>query len=317
MINQRNYTKCLLIGGRGFIGCHLIKKLFSLGIEIYVLDSKNTNTLNIDIGNNINYISGDYGNKSLLRKILQQVECVIHLAYSSVPKTSFDNPIDDILLNLPNTVSLFEQAAELNKRVVFMSSGGTIYGNSDFQPIPESQINNPISPYGITKLACEKYSFMYHHLKNLDIVCVRPSNAFGEGQRAFKGQGFIATAMASILQGTPVAIFGKEGTVRDYIYVEDLVNGIAAALLKGKPGTSYNIGSGEGLTNIEVINTIFSVSKQLGFISEINYLPARNFDVKVNILDSNKLKEDTGWSNKTSFEEAIEKTWKFYLNLLA
>ena len=191
-----------------------------------------------------------------LIETLSAVDEVIDLAYATVPGTSFQNPVNDILVNLPEAVRLFEQAAKLPlRKFVWVSSGGTVYGPADKIPISEHHSTNPISPYGITKLAIEKYAHMYYHMNKLPVVCVRPANAFGEGQRVYAGQGFIGTAIASLLDGRTIDIFGTEGTIRDYLHLRDMASGIVAALVDGQPGEIYNIGSGEGYSNRQVVTS--------------------------------------------------------------
>ena len=238
---------------------------------------------------------------------------VIDLAYSTIPKTSFEDPVKDISTNLPFGVSLLQVVSEASvRKMVIISSGGTIYGEPISVPISEGQPTNPVSPYGITKLALEKYALMFHHSNKLPVVIVRPGNAFGEWQKPFSGQGFIATAIVSILEQKEITIFGKHGTVRDYVYVKDIVRGIASALDKGIPGHCYNIGSGIGRTNSDVLNTIYPLAKAVGFNPKIRILPSRKFDVSVNVLDSKKLMDETGWRISVTFEDAIKKTWDWF-----
>jgi UDP-glucose 4-epimerase len=123
---------------------------------------------------------------------------VIHLAYATVPNTSFDNPLADLLQNLPPTVELFSKVAERSGRLILVSSGGTVYGQAVQLPILENHPTNPISPYGVTKLTLEKYAHLYAVTKSLKVICVRPGNAYGVGQYPYIGQGFVSTAMASI-----------------------------------------------------------------------------------------------------------------------
>jgi len=130
-------------------------------------------------------------------------------------------------VNLPKAVRLFELASTLPlKKFVWISSGGTVYGRTSTGLIPETRPTLPLSPYGITKLAIEKYAHIYFESKGLPIVCVRPANAFGEGQRTYSGQGFIATAIASVLDGRELTLFGEQGTIRDYLHVADVATGI-------------------------------------------------------------------------------------------
>src|SRR5208283_5085757 len=132
----------------------------------------------------------DYGDRSFLADLLKDVDEVVNLAYSTVPKTSFEDPVQDILSNLPSAVNLFLATSQSSvQRLVLVSSGGTVYGKAASLPIVETHPTNPISPYGITKLAIEKYAVMYHNHTGLPVVVLRPGNAFGEGQRPFTGQG--------------------------------------------------------------------------------------------------------------------------------
>jgi UDP-glucose 4-epimerase len=129
---------------------------------------------------------------------------------------------------------------------VLVSSGGTVYGVARSLPIAEDHPTEPISPYGITKLTIEKYAGMFGAASGLPIVIVRPGNAYGEGQHASTGQGFIATAMDAICRGEAVGVFGPIGTIRDYVHVADVASGIVAAWILGAAGETYNIGTGVG-----------------------------------------------------------------------
>ena len=235
-------TNCCIIGGAGFIGQHLARALIESGRQVRVID---LHFPEYGLSSEIEYLQGDIRDASFLAESVKNADELVDLAYLSVPKTSFEDPIADITQNLPSSVALFELASKLPlKKMIFVSSGGTVYGEPVSLPLSETHPTSPISPYGITKLALEKYAFMFHKLKGLPIVCVRPSNPFGEGQRPFIGQGFIATAIASILSGLEISIFGASGTIRDYIYVGDAVKGIVSALDHGVAGECYNIGSG-------------------------------------------------------------------------
>ena len=155
---------------------------------------------------------------------------------------------------------------------------------------------------------------MFYKLKDLPIVCVRPGNAYGVRQRPFTGQGFIATAIASIMNHKEIVLFGETGTIRDYIYVTDIANGIIAALEHGKPGVCYNIGSGVGRSNKDILDAIYPFAKSVGLKPRVKILPLRQFDVPVNVLDSTKIIQETGWENTVSFHEGIEKTWRWFNN---
>lgn len=302
---------CCVIGGGGFIGQHLVQELANQGKSIIVVDLSQQFPEWLPSG--VNYITGNYSDRRFLYKVLKGIDEVIDLAYASVPKTSFDDPIQDILSNLPSAINLFEIASDLKiKKVVVVSSGGTIYGKVINLPIAEDHPTDPISPYGITKLAIEKYAKMYHTLKGLPVVFVRPANAFGERQKPFTAQGFIATAIASALTGREINLFGEQGTIRDYIYVKDVVSGIIAVLKHGKTGESYNIGSGIGRSNREVLKMIANIAKSENIELRVKVLPPRKYDVPSNILNCSKLQNETGWSPTVSLMEGLELTWRHF-----
>jgi UDP-glucose 4-epimerase len=260
-------------------------------------------------------VSGDYGNRAVLKDILSGVAEVVDLAYATVPQTSFADPFFDMLSNLPASLGLLQEAVAAGvRKVVLVSSGGTVYGVANSLPIGEDHPTNPISPYGITKLTTEKYAWMFQVVSDLPVVVVRPSNAYGEEQRAFSGQGFIATAMHSIIRGQEVAIFGSEGTIRDYIHVSDVASGIVAALDYGKPGSIYNIGSGEGRSNLDVLRDIEPLAKQAGYLLRITNLPHRRFDVPANVLDIRKLHAASGWWPQVSFTSGVARVWRAVLD---
>lgn len=302
---------CCVIGGTGFIGSHLVELLITTKRQVTVIGRSIPPTR--DLPASVRYIAGDYSSKEFLSHVLQGTKEIIDLAYSTVPQTSFENPVNDIASNLPAAVNLFEVASGLDlDKLIVVSSGGVVYGPTNHLPIAETHPTNPISPYGITKLAVEKYAFMFHRIRSLPVVCVRPANAYGERQRPFIGQGFIATAMASILINKEITIYGNQGTIRDYVYVTDIANGILSLLENGIPGTCYNIGTGIGKSNKDVMDLLIPLAKAVGLKERIKKLLPRGYDVPVNILDSMKLMDETGWKAEVSFEEGMEKTWRWF-----
>jgi UDP-glucose 4-epimerase len=301
-------TTCL-IGGSGFIGTWLVPLLGRSGRRVVIIDRR---TGDAPVGTaGIEYREGDYGDASFLRQALSDVDEIVDLAYATVPGTSFADPVNDILKNLPNAVRLFEAATERSvRKVVFVSSGGTVYGQAQHIPISEDHPTNPISPYGITKLAVEKYAFMFACTRDLPVVCVRPSNAFGEGQRSDGGQGFIAVAIAGVLAGREIPLFGPNGTTRDYIHVSDVASGILAALERGRCGTAYNIGTGEGRTNRQILGTLQGFAEKDCHRVLIREFPSRRYDVRENVLDSARLRTETGWRPVVPFEEGVRRMWE-------
>lgn len=306
-------TNILVIGGAGYIGAHLVPQLIATGRSVTVLARSATPRYELPAG--AAYVAGDFALHESISRLLDTHQEVIHLAYATVPNTSFENPLADLLQNLPPTVQLFSEAAERGVKLVLVSSGGTVYGEAVELPIRETHPTKPISPYGVTKLTLENYAYLYAATHGLKFVCVRPSNAYGVGQRPFVGQGFIATAIASAMRGTPIKIFGQRGTIRDYLYVSDLASGIVSALEHGHLSETYNLGSGVGLSNLEVIEAFKPLMREIGCEVHVENLPERAFDVKANVLDSTKLRTQTGWVPRVDFVHGLTQARDWLMGL--
>ncbi|WP_310391087.1 NAD-dependent epimerase/dehydratase family protein [Hymenobacter sp.] len=310
-IAAEGVTTCV-IGGAGFIGRAVVTELLARGRQVVVV-GRNDSPIGLPAG--VRYLENFIENGlETVREALEASTEVIDLAYSTSPGTSFDDPVNDLLVNVPETVRLFELAAGMPhlRKFVWVSSGGTVYGRTPAIPISETHPTFPISPYGITKLALEKYAHMYFETRQLPVVCVRPANAYGEGQRPYGSQGFVATAIASILDQRELTLYGEHGTVRDYLHVMDMATGIVAALEAGEPGEVYNLGSGQGLTNRQVLELLAPRAEAMGRSLWTRVQPARPFDVPANILDCGKLQKASGWQPYLSIEQGLAKTWEWY-----
>jgi UDP-glucose 4-epimerase len=310
--NATNTTNTLVIGGAGYIGAHLVPQLIATGRQVTVLGRSAAPRYELPVG--VAYVAGDFAQPELLGRLLDVHQEVIHLAYATVPNTSFENPLADLLQNLPPTVQLFSEAADRGAKLVLVSSGGTVYGEAVELPMRETHPTKPISPYGVTKLTLENYAYLYAATHGLKFVCVRPANAYGAGQMPFTGQGFIATAIASAMRGVPIKIFGQHGTVRDYLYVTDLASGIVGALEHGHVSETYNLGSGVGLSNLDVIELLKPLMREIGCEIKIENLPERAFDVKANVLDPAKLQAHTGWKPQIGFDDGLRRTFEWLRN---
>jgi UDP-glucose 4-epimerase len=301
-------TAFVLIGGAGFLGKSFSNLLTQINRGFFVVEKG-------DLDNDL-LISKNYSRKlSELRERIfsQNSECVIiDFAYASVPKTSFDDPVNDFSENLSNVIKHLDFALALKaSRYVYISSGGTIYGNQGRGLVGEDFPTLPISPYGISKLACERYVNMYYITHGLDTLIVRPSNIYGPGQKPFRGQGFISTALACAYQNKSIAVFGDGAQVRDYLYVSDFCGALVEVISNGIAGGVYNIGSELGYSINNVIDQMNNVTKREGKGLKVEYLENRPFDVTYNVLDCKKIKSSTEWRPTTDLAIGINQTWQW------
>jgi len=309
---MKSTNKVLVIGGGGFIGAHLVPQLVEKGYVVTILGRSSASSYKLPKG--ANYVVGDYSRRDLICDLLEDSNDVIHLAHSSLLGASVNDPVSNLLSDLPGTVQLFSEAARRGVKVTFISSGGAIYGQANKCPINENHPTNPISTYGLTKLTLENYARFFGEAHGLKHICIRPANAYGVGQKPFTGQGFIATAVAAATQKLPINIFGENGVVRDYLYVSDIASGIICAMERGRLSEIYNLGSGVGRSNLEIIDSIKLLMAESDRKINIENLLERKFDVRVNFLDSKKLFLDTGWKQNISFERGLKSTFDWLNN---
>lgn len=307
--------RIVLLGGTGFIG----KKLAGLCqeiAEVVVVSRHFPHQSDRILG--VTYLVGDCADPKFLTYVIKPGDHVVFLAYNSVPKTSFDDPLRDIQDNLPLAITLLEVLRNVQiSRLLYVSSGGTVYGpTSVTSPIIEEHQTNPISPYGITKLSIEKYCRMYSNLFDIPIVIARPANPYGPNQIPFSGQGFVATAAAMMMRGEALNVFGTNGTIRDYLYIDDLCSGLLILLTADiARGSIFNIGSGNGVSNIDIIKEISAIYRIAHSDIRINFLPERRFDVPYNVLCSAKLR-NLGWSPNTTLKDGLNSTINWLSNYI-
>ena len=235
--------KILLVGGGGFIGHALVVELLKYypikNLTVIGRSHKPRNALPLGV----RYVMLDASDVQNVSQIIEENTVIFDLSYATNPTTSFEDPRTDIFTNINSSMSLLSQACKpWIKKYVLVSSGGTIYGEALVEKISETHSTNPISPYGISKLMVEKYAYFFHKMKGLPIVIARPSNPYGINQIAVKNQGFIGVILDAIANGNSINIFGKTGTIRDYIHVDDLSAGLSKCMTSGKIGGIYNLG---------------------------------------------------------------------------
>lgn len=286
--------KCLVLGGAGFIGSHIVDALLERGNEVRVFDRPNIDTKNIlNSISHIEFQSGDFSNESDLAKALEGIDVVVHLVSTTIPSMSNVDPIYDVETNIAGTIRMLSLAKDTGvKKVVFASSGGTVYGEPLYLPIPENHPNDPICSYGITKLAIEKYLHLFQHLHGLDYSILRIANPYGERQNTGSGLGAINTFLWKVVNKEPITIWGDGEVSRDYFHISDLTAAFVGVIEGGIPSKIYNIGSGVAYSLNEILDVIQTVT---GEKAVVHYTPGRKSDVSSNYLDISKAQQDFGW----------------------
>lgn len=198
-----------------------------------------------------------------------------------------------------------------NLRLVFASSGGTVYGVLTSVPADERDDTRPRCAYGVSKLAVEKYLTLYHDLWRLDCVSLRISNAYGPGQKVGRNFGAISTFAAHVSRGEPITVFGDGSVIRDYIYIDDLIEAIiAAGRHRGGPRV-MNIGSGIGKSLNDIINALGRLSAKK---IQVNYAAGRDLDVPVSVLNISLAEAILKWKPRTCFEAGMVSTLNELVN---
>ncbi len=305
--------KCLVLGGGGFIGINLCERLLSEGHSIRVFErprllvgEKETDSSVLSFQKSVEWVEGDFTNPTDLDGAIADCDVIFHLICTTLPKSSNENPVYDIETNLTSTVKLLEKArAQRVKKIVFISSGGTVYGIPQRIPIPESHPTDPICSYGITKLSIEKYLHLYHYLYGLDYCILRVSNPYGEHQRAASTQGAVAVFLHQAMNRKPIEIWGDGNVIRDYIYIGDVVDALSKAVSHSGVPRTFNIGSGLGHSLNELIGTIESL---MGYTVERVYKEGRAVDVPETVLDISNARSFLSWEPRISFREGLFKT---------
>jgi UDP-glucose 4-epimerase len=316
-------VKAVLLGGSGFIGSHLAAALLRAGYDVSVYDQRLP--LPGARQDAARYALGDLFDPDPpgLEALLRGAGPVFHLAWRSLPVESNQRAIADVEHNLIGSLRLLEACVQARvSRVIFFSSGGSVYGPAQSLPISEVHPTEPRSAHAINKLAVEKYLELFRQLHGLDYVILRPSNPFGPFQNPDGGQGVIAAFLARAAAGRPLEVWGDGSVVRDYLYVSDLAQAAILAASTPNSATVYNVGSGIGRSLCDVLAAIRElvaspatrgVSQRRAGVTrqelQVCWLPARPVDVPANVLDASKANRLLGWKPAVSFDAGLRLTW--------
>jgi UDP-glucose 4-epimerase len=248
-------NNCIIYGGGGFIGSHLCEELLKQNYNVTIFDKINFAKDNlVSFKDKINIIEGDFNNEYDLLNSLDGVDYVFHLVSSTLPASSNDNPVYDVESNLISTLRLLGDVVKRKiKKVVFVSSGGTVYGVPKDVPIAEDHSRHPICSYGITKKTIEDYLYMFNYLYGLDYTVFRLSNPYGERQNPLYAQGVIPVFIKKILLNEEIVIWGDGSVRRDYIYIKDAIMPLVKSLEFKSENKVFNLGSGKGYSVNELL----------------------------------------------------------------
>jgi UDP-glucose 4-epimerase len=295
--------KSLVTGASGFLGRNLVAALIRSGEAVVAL-GRARHAVSPPAG--VIWVDADVNAFDDWPAALEEVSTIYHLAWSSLPHSANAAPSQDASTNIVGTLRLLEALrSRPGTRFVFPSSGGTVYGPLDVVPVPEEHPTKPLTAYGISKLAVENYLNFFGDTHGLVPVSLRISNLFGPGQAFGRGFGAIATLSAFALRGEPIVIYGDGKTVRDYIFVTDLVDAILKAGQSGATSRVLNIGTGEGRSLNDIIDV---VARHVDRPLQVNYIDRRAFDVPVSILKIDRARAELGWSPIVAFEDGIAQT---------
>jgi UDP-glucose 4-epimerase len=301
--------RIFVAGGSGFIGRNTIPALLRRSCQVVALEHIHPILPQEHDGLKIVRGAIDRRNRKL-REGIDSCDTLLHLAGASTPASTVMDPSLDVRVNLLPILALLQAASGTRiKRIVSISSGGTIYGVPAYTPIDESHPTMPTSPYGVVKLAIEHMIRLWAIQQGVEYIILRVGNPYGPHQRGHGHQGVVGSWLPRVLNDRPLVVWGDGSIVRDYIYVGDVAEALAIGCIQDNLASGpYNIGTGTGVSLLEVAQTLAEVT---GRRVKLKFEPGRPFDPPVNILSPNRYAAATGWRATTRLREGIVQTLSF------
>lgn len=292
----------LALGGNGFIGHNFVERFAKKKIRVF------GRAKGYEIKENIEFVEGDFRHANF-DCLLSDVDTVFHFISSIVPFDGTDGIMEDIETNIVPTIKLLESMKKKNvKKIYFISSGGTIYGECEI-PARENMKLSPECVYAAQKISLENYLHLYEKYDGIESYILRISNPYGLEMNKKKMQGVIPIFTQKILQGEPIEVWGTGNNKRDYIYVDEVIDAIESVYqYKGKHRI-FNIGTGKSYSILDIIKLIERETKKQ---AKIRYMNNRKCDLKNSILDVSLINQECGWKSKMTIEQGI----KGYVNKL-
>ncbi len=283
MAAVRDSPSRVAVIGAGFIGTHVAAALLEAGTETSVITRSPPDARKLRLLAGARVAVVDASSRHLLEPHLEEIDHVVFCASGLMPAESNRDPLADAQLSLPPLLNVLEILRERPARgITFLSSGGTVYGPSRSELIAEDHPTEPITSYGIMKLACEKYVRMYEQLYGIPATVLRCANVYGEHQPAIRSQGVVAVILDRAARGEPIPLYGDGSIVRDFVYVGDVARVILRAIAAGTRSPVVNVGSGSGCSLAQLVDQVAEI---LGRPLEIDRRPDRGFDVPRMVLD--------------------------------
>lgn len=311
-------SRIVVFGADGFIGKHLVRALAESKEDIVVAfdrfaDYQMMSGHIFSPYSNIVITPGNFFNRTEVSKVLEGADYVFHLISTTNPASANNDPFIDVDTNVRASIELFQLCIDHGvKKVIFPSSGGTVYGDVDDEKIGELVAPAPRSPYGIGKLTIEHFLRYFKSTAGLKYVVYRIANPYGPGQNIYGKQGVIPIFMHRFLTKEPLTIFGDGSMVRDYIYIDDLIAMMVASYKQGNQYAEYNLGSGRGQTVNEIVAAIESCT---GFSIEKSFLETPPTFIKKSVLDIQRFVNEFGTQPHVSLEDGVARTWKYVKEL--
>lgn len=301
--------KILVTGGAGFIGSWVADYYISNGHEVLILDDLSSGRLE-NVNAKAAFVKGDIRDRSFIKSVMDDFkpDVVNHHAAQIDVRKSVEDPAFDAEVNIIGSITLLENSVKHGvKKLVFASTGGAIYGEPEDIPADESTPPMPISAYGTSKYAVEKYLEYYRHIYSLDFVALRYANVYGPRQNPHGEAGVVAIFCSRILSGKTCLIYGDGSQTRDYVYVGDVARANVLAL-NSKSG-SYNIGTGVETSVNELVNELGVASGQ---VFNTEHAEARAGEVQRISLGADLAEEVLGWEPRVFLDEGIRNTWEWF-----
>ncbi len=303
--------KILVTGGAGFIGSHVVDAYLAQGHEVIVLDDLSTGKKE-NLNPSAKFYEMDIQDENLIDVFeREQPEVVNHHAAQIDVRKSVIDPKFDARANILGTINVLEACVKCKvKKIIFASSGGAVYGEPQYLPVDEVHPKRPISPYGVSKLSGEFYIQAYHDVHGLKFTILRYGNVYGPRQDPLGEAGVIAIFCSQMLKGTPPKIFGTGESLRDYVYVKDVVEANIIALLGGD-NVAVNIGTGIGTSVNELFKNLSSI---IGFAQDPIYCPPRPGELDKIFLAPDLARKELGWEPTTDIMKGLVLTADYFRN---